>query len=225
MCIEGSGHQVVLAMNQTARGGIWVETVSFGVSHLACNRCPANKHTEHGLGRGPPPHPSHPPWRWGRPGAPPNGGGGSERDLRCPGSSPGLGDTAASLTLRQCQESGLGISIHPPPPRTPSPCPGPPARRLRLPGRGAERLHRPGPESCGPPHAAAVSLPPGLSRPFPGPRPVPYPRGVWPGSRGHPGMWRGGEHLTPHAVIRFLSPRAGGCSWVCYRWMEPSAVP
>lgn len=84
---------------------IWVERVAFGVSILACNQCAARKHT-HTM-----PQPC--PGDTGREGtSTPTTGGSSERwggedplspslasapsQLRCPGSSPGFGDTTAS---------------------------------------------------------------------------------------------------------------------------------
>lgn len=126
------------------------------------------------------------------------GGAGFERDLRCPGSSPGLGDTAASLTLRQCQEGGLGICIPPPPvppPRAPVPqpagcgCLG--AVLSGCTGRGLSPAGRLMQQRC-PCLPASPGPSPALARPVP-------PRGLarQPRTRGDVCVWGGISRRTP----------------------------
>lgn len=200
---------------------IWVETFFFGVSHLASNRCLARKHTHThtaaamswGDGLGSDLHFSNPRGgvggrglfrKGGRRGeTPPAPAGRSDISATLPGVKPGPRDTTASpvpATGRRALRDEHPRAW----------CPGIPSRP-RGGGccgcvRGAARQRRPWPESRGPRRAAAMS-----PRSVPTRGPARQPRA--------PGRIR----LT-NAVVRLLSPFAGGCSWVCYRCIQPGAV-
>lgn len=126
VCVEGSGHQVMLAMNQTARGGFGLKQSLFGVSHLARKRYLARKHTHTHI-------PRHSRGTRRRRGPPPDGVGGKGLLLKGGGkpfppplaaaTSPRPRDTAAS-PLPSRQQSGW----KPAPGRARVP---PPAGRLR----------------------------------------------------------------------------------------------
>lgn len=180
-----------LSGEPNGKRGIWVERLPFGASHLPCHRCPAEKHLHtpcHSyaqgtrVGRGlPTPTTTHSPClrRRGWPGAPPKGRGqlppapARRSDIPATlhgGVELGLRDTIASPTSVTGWRALRGQST--------APCPGIPARRLRV--RTCERCyadHRLWSASCGPRREAAAASP----------RPVPYHRGAWPGSRGLPG--------------------------------------
>lgn len=203
---------------------IWVETVSFGVSHLASNRCLARKHTP------PQPCPGETNWEAILVSATPVAvwadGGSSEREEEGNPSRPRWPQRYLSYAARdQARAQGhhgwravplvprpqspplagkhLGMSIPPPSARVSPPAPAAGAAAGVC---AVLRGSRPWPEFRGPRRAAAMSL-----------RSVPK-RGLARQPRA-PGR----SHLT-NAVFRFISPFAGGCSWVCYRYIQPGAA-